>query len=155
MTRFTIAAVVDVALLRPPGADLFRAGWDEADVRIANLEAPLTQGGIPAAKLIRLQSPPEAAAWLRDDLGCDVVSLANNHIMDWGTPPSRPYHAPERPENRDTFIALFTVAPSNGRLAVHEARFRLLPGAARAPSAPAPMLCGGLDHHPPLDLHRS
>lgn len=51
MTGFTIAAVGDVALLRPPGADLFRAGWDDADVRIANLEAPLTQGGVPAAKL--------------------------------------------------------------------------------------------------------
>jgi hypothetical protein len=47
MTGFTIAAVDDVALLRPPGADLFRAGWDDADVRIANLEAPLTQGGVP------------------------------------------------------------------------------------------------------------
>lgn len=83
---FTLAAVGDVALLRRPGADLFREGWDSADLRIANLEAPLTTGGVPAVKLIRLQSPPEAASWLRDDLGCTAVSLANNHIMDWGTP---------------------------------------------------------------------
>jgi poly-gamma-glutamate synthesis protein (capsule biosynthesis protein) len=41
---------------------------------------------VPAAKLIRLKSPLEAAQWLRDDLACDVVSLANNHIMDWGPP---------------------------------------------------------------------
>jgi poly-gamma-glutamate synthesis protein (capsule biosynthesis protein) len=83
---FTLAAVGDVALLRRPGADVFREGWDNADVRIANLEAPLTTGGVPAVKLIRLQSPPEAASWLRDDLGCSAVSLANNHIMDWGAP---------------------------------------------------------------------
>lgn len=82
----TIAAVGDVALLHRPGSDLFRTGWDEADLRIANLEAPLTTGGVPAPKLIRLQSPLEAAEWLRDDLACDVVSLANNHIMDWGQP---------------------------------------------------------------------
>ena len=81
-----IGAVGDVALLHPPSGGLFRKGWDDADLRIANLEAPLTTGGQPAAKLIRLQSPPEAAAWLRDDLGCSAVSLANNHIMDWGRP---------------------------------------------------------------------
>ena len=69
-----------------PGSDLFRSRLGRADLRIANLEAPLTTGGVPAAKLIRLQSPLEAAQWLRDDLACDVVSLANNHIMDWGLP---------------------------------------------------------------------
>jgi poly-gamma-glutamate synthesis protein (capsule biosynthesis protein) len=41
---------------------------------------------VPSPKLIRLQSPPAAADWLRDDLRCDLVSLANNHIMDWGAP---------------------------------------------------------------------
>jgi poly-gamma-glutamate synthesis protein (capsule biosynthesis protein) len=83
---FTLAAVGDVALLHRPADGLLRDSWDAADVRIANLEAPLTDGGVPAVKLIRLQSPPDAARWLREDLGCDVVSLANNHIMDWGTP---------------------------------------------------------------------
>ncbi|HEV7664049.1 MAG TPA: CapA family protein [Chloroflexota bacterium] len=86
MTPFSIAAVGDVALLNRPGAALFRTGWDDADLRLANLEAPLCEGGIPAAKLIRLQSPLQAAEWLRDDLRCDAVSLANNHIMDWGQP---------------------------------------------------------------------
>src|SRR5688572_11460521 len=83
---FTLAAVGDLALLHRPGQGLLRAGWDAADLRIANLEAPLTDGGVPAVKLIRLQSPPDAATWLREDLGCDLVSLANNHIMDWGVP---------------------------------------------------------------------
>ena len=86
MTGFSIAAVGDVAMLHRPGSDLFRTGWDSADLRIANLEAPLCTGGTPAPKLIRLQSPPEAAEWLRSDLRCEVVSLANNHIMDWGAP---------------------------------------------------------------------
>ena len=86
MTAFSVAAVGDVALLHRPGSDLFRQAWDSADLRIANLEAPLCTGGVPSPKLIRLQSPPEAAEWLRDDLRCDVVSLANNHIMDWGAP---------------------------------------------------------------------
>jgi poly-gamma-glutamate capsule biosynthesis protein CapA/YwtB (metallophosphatase superfamily) len=86
MTSFSIAAVGDVALLHRPGAELFRTGWDDADLRIANLEAPLCSSGVPAAKLVRLQSPVAAAEWLRDDLRCDAVSLANNHIMDWGQP---------------------------------------------------------------------
>lgn len=80
----TLAAVGDVALLRPPGQDLFRVGWDDASLRIANLEAPLVEHGIPAPKLIRLKSPPSAAAWLAESLRCDAVSLANNHALDWG-----------------------------------------------------------------------
>lgn len=83
--NIVLAAVGDVVLLRPPSEALLRAPWDEADLRVANLEAPLTPGGIPAAKLIRLKSPVAAADWLAD-LGCHCVSLANNHIMDWGEP---------------------------------------------------------------------
>lgn len=80
-----LAAVGDIALHHAPARDIYREPWDAADLRIANQEAPLTDGGVPASKLIRLQSPPLAAGWLRE-LGCDVVSLANNHIMDWGEP---------------------------------------------------------------------
>ena len=78
-----LAAVGDITLHHVPAPDTYREPWDAADLRIANQEAPLTDGGVPASKLIRLKSPPAAAGWLRD-LGCDVVSLANNHIMDWG-----------------------------------------------------------------------
>lgn len=87
--EFVLAAAGDVALLRRPSQDLYRDGWDSADLRIANLEAPLLadeRQGVPAAKLVRLKSPPQAAEWVRDDLRCDAVSLANNHIMDWGEP---------------------------------------------------------------------
>lgn len=85
MSALELAAVGDVTLHEAPGREVFRTPWDAADLRIANLEAPLTDGGIPASKLIRLKSPPAAAGWLRD-LGCDAVSLANNHVMDWGEP---------------------------------------------------------------------
>jgi poly-gamma-glutamate synthesis protein (capsule biosynthesis protein) len=79
----TLAAVGDVALLRRPSPNLFREGWEEADLRIANLESPLCAGGEPATKLIRLRSPVQAADWLRD-LGCHAVALANNHALDYG-----------------------------------------------------------------------
>lgn len=80
-----LAAVGDITLHHAPGRDIYREPWDTADLRTANQEAPLTNGGVPASKLIRLKSPPEAAEWLRD-IGCHAVSLANNHIMDWGEP---------------------------------------------------------------------
>jgi hypothetical protein len=79
-----VAAVGDISLLQQPGPELYRASWDKADLRIANLEGPLiTEPGPPAEKLIRLRLPAEAADWLRD-LDTTAVSLANNHTMDWG-----------------------------------------------------------------------
>jgi poly-gamma-glutamate synthesis protein (capsule biosynthesis protein) len=61
-------------------ADILR----RADIRFANLEAPLLQGGRPQFSTgVRLQSPPAAVGILRH-LGFDVVSLANNHLMDFG-----------------------------------------------------------------------
>jgi hypothetical protein len=55
-----------------------------ADVRFANLEAPLLLGGRAAFSTgVRLQSPPTAVEILCH-LGFDVVSLANNHLMDYG-----------------------------------------------------------------------
>jgi hypothetical protein len=79
-----IAAVGDIGLMQRPGEDLWRSVWDSADIRIANLEGPIvTEPGVPAEKLIRLQLPAEAADWLKE-LGTTAVSLANNHMMDWG-----------------------------------------------------------------------
>lgn len=82
-TQLVIAAVGDIAMLRKPSAALYSEPWHNSDLRLANLEAPLTDGGVPAAKLIRLKTPPQGAAWLKE-LRCDAVSLANNHILDWG-----------------------------------------------------------------------
>jgi poly-gamma-glutamate synthesis protein (capsule biosynthesis protein) len=55
-----------------------------ADLRLGNLEAPLLQGGRPAFSTgVRLQSPPAVVDLLRH-LGFEAVSLANNHLMDFG-----------------------------------------------------------------------
>ncbi|HEY3062430.1 MAG TPA: hypothetical protein VGL99_25945 [Chloroflexota bacterium] len=47
MTNITMAAGGDVALLRKPGANLFRNGWESADVRIANANIPLEASARP------------------------------------------------------------------------------------------------------------
>ena len=79
-----IAAVGDIALMQRPGQSLCRSAWDAADIRIANLEGTIvTEPGLPAEKFIRLRLPAEAADWLQE-LGTTAVSLANNHMLDWG-----------------------------------------------------------------------
>lgn len=53
------------------------------DVSIANLEAPFTQEGEAFDKKFTFKVPPEHAQGL-SEAGIDVVTLANNHIMDFG-----------------------------------------------------------------------
>jgi poly-gamma-glutamate synthesis protein (capsule biosynthesis protein) len=60
-------------------ADVLRA----ADVAFVNLESPLTDGGQPADKDFIFRGPPEAAGGLAG-AGVDIVSLANNHVFDYG-----------------------------------------------------------------------
>ena len=55
-----------------------------ADVRFANLELPLTQRGVPALKDYLFRAPPAAVAALTY-AGFNLVSLANNHMLDYGT----------------------------------------------------------------------
>ncbi|WP_180955479.1 CapA family protein [Bacillus sp. V33-4] len=82
--KIRIAAVGDIAFLFKPETDIWKGMWDEADIRIANLEAPIVENpGPPADKLIRMKQPPDAATWLKD-LNVTAVSLANNHMLDWG-----------------------------------------------------------------------
>src|SRR5919199_5939976 len=55
----------------------------EADVAFANLETPLTTRGVAQEKLAVLRANPALA----DDLfaaGVDIVTLANNHLLDYG-----------------------------------------------------------------------
>lgn len=55
-----------------------------ADITLANLEAPLTSRGEEFTnKKFRFRVRPEAAAGLKK-AGITTVSLANNHIMDYG-----------------------------------------------------------------------
>jgi poly-gamma-glutamate synthesis protein (capsule biosynthesis protein) len=92
--RVTLDAVGDIMLGRTVGDQVLTKGpqvvfagvqsiLDAADIRVGNLECALTDLGTPAHKLYTLRAPPAAAKAL--SLGkFDVVSLANNHAMDYG-----------------------------------------------------------------------
>jgi poly-gamma-glutamate capsule biosynthesis protein CapA/YwtB (metallophosphatase superfamily) len=55
-----------------------------ADITVANLECPLTDQGTPhPTKPIFFRGSPENVAGLKH-AGIDIVSLANNHIIDYG-----------------------------------------------------------------------
>lgn len=57
---------------------------EAADITVANLECPLTQSGTPhPTKPIVFRGSPANAAGL-SFAGIDVVTLANNHIVDYG-----------------------------------------------------------------------
>jgi poly-gamma-glutamate capsule biosynthesis protein CapA/YwtB (metallophosphatase superfamily) len=63
-------------------ADVLRS----ADVAIGNLEGPLTtRGSVVLLKRYTFRSPPEPTAAALARAGFDFVSLANNHILDYGT----------------------------------------------------------------------
>jgi poly-gamma-glutamate synthesis protein (capsule biosynthesis protein) len=54
-----------------------------ADVYVANLECPFTSRGEKLQKNFNFRASPDLVAALEAG-GVDVVSLANNHMMDWG-----------------------------------------------------------------------
>jgi poly-gamma-glutamate synthesis protein (capsule biosynthesis protein) len=60
-----------------------RALLSAADLTVANLESSLGDVGAPQAKSYTFQAPPAAAEALAL-AGIDVVSLANNHALDYG-----------------------------------------------------------------------
>lgn len=55
----------------------------EADLTVVNLETPITSGGTPEDKNYVFRAP-DAAVPAMTAAGIDVVSLANNHTMDYG-----------------------------------------------------------------------
>jgi poly-gamma-glutamate synthesis protein (capsule biosynthesis protein) len=88
-------AVGDIMLGRSLGNSLAAGGepvfdeavtalLDGADVAVGNLESPVSNRGVPQAKSYTFRAPPEAAAVLAA-AGFDVVGLANNHTLDYGT----------------------------------------------------------------------
>jgi len=90
----SLAAVGDVMLgswvipvLAEHGADYpFKKTYrylETADVAIANLEAPFTEDTVAFEKKFNFKVPPKYARGLLSG-GFDVVTLANNHIMDFG-----------------------------------------------------------------------
>lgn len=56
----------------------------EADIAFCNLESPISGKGKALKKKYLFNAPPEAVTGLVS-AGFDVVSLANNHILDYGT----------------------------------------------------------------------
>ncbi|MFD0257126.1 CapA family protein [Kitasatospora indigofera] len=55
----------------------------DADLAVLNLETAITGRGTPESKLYTFRTSPKALDALKDS-GVDVVSLANNHAVDYG-----------------------------------------------------------------------
>lgn len=88
-SRITLSAVGDIlfGVNRNDWKDpdfLHLAGrMQKADISFGNLEVPLVETGNPIAK-IDIARADLAMAEELEKMGLDVVSLANNHIMDYG-----------------------------------------------------------------------
>ena len=90
----SLAVVGDLMLARSIGDRITSAGPDAplaavrdelaaADLTIGNLETAIGTDGVPAPKAYVFLAPPASAQTLQG-AGFDVVSLANNHSLDWG-----------------------------------------------------------------------
>jgi poly-gamma-glutamate capsule biosynthesis protein CapA/YwtB (metallophosphatase superfamily) len=84
----SIHAVGDIAPRRAEPSSIFAGVVDvlrDSDVLVGHLECPLSDRGTPSpnAKLA-MRSPPAVATTLRD-VGFDILSLASNHALDFGT----------------------------------------------------------------------
>jgi len=85
---FTLCLTGDILptrrLLDPPASA--RAVYDllhAADFAVGNFEMPLTRADVPLHKLLNIRAMPEFAADV-PLLGVDVVTIANNHAVDYG-----------------------------------------------------------------------
>ena len=65
-------------VLGPIGATLAAA-----DIGMVNLESAITERGTPEPKKYKFRTSPTALLALRDE-GVDVVTMANNHAVDYG-----------------------------------------------------------------------
>lgn len=64
--------------------DSTRKVLSQADIAFANLESPFTRTGTKFEKKFNFKVPPDYAGGLIR-AGFDVVTLANNHILDYGS----------------------------------------------------------------------
>ncbi len=60
-----------------------RTALSQANITLGNLESPFTRSGTKFEKTFNFKVPPEYAGSLIN-AGIDVVTLANNHILDYG-----------------------------------------------------------------------
>lgn len=78
--------VADQLLRHPPGhvwGDVI-GRMVEADARFVNLECVLASGGEPADKAFTFRAPPTQAIEALRAARIDAVSMANNHVLDFG-----------------------------------------------------------------------
>lgn len=84
---FSVIAIGDIVLNgplnRPTGKGSVYDHLHTGDSCFANLEMPFTKSEHDAEKLITIKADPMHASIIRD-LGIDVVTVANNHGMDYG-----------------------------------------------------------------------
>ena len=92
--QVTLDAVGDIMLARTVGEQVLAKGpqivfagvqsvLDSADIRVGNLECAITGRNQSEQKSYTLKAPPETAKAL-SLAGFDLLSLANNHAMDYG-----------------------------------------------------------------------
>lgn len=98
--ELVINAVGDIMLAGSATAPLERLGYDypfaasraelkRGDIAVGNLEAPIARHGTEFTdKRFRFRSDPRSAAALQR-AGFSVLTLANNHMMDFGAPALR------------------------------------------------------------------
>ena len=83
----TIAMVGDIFIQQalPKTAELsaVRSMLRGADIAFGNLETPVSERGTPVDKWINMRMPPALLAEVVD-MGFDIVTLANNHMWDFG-----------------------------------------------------------------------
>lgn len=83
----TIAMVGDIFLQEalPQTAELAAVSdvLRGVDVAFGNLETPVSERGTPVDKWINMRMPPDLLSVLVD-MGIDIVTLANNHMWDFG-----------------------------------------------------------------------
>jgi poly-gamma-glutamate synthesis protein (capsule biosynthesis protein) len=82
MLARTIGEVLETGDLEYPFEHV-AAQLHDSDLTIGNLESALGSGGVPEGKGYTFRAPPEAASALAQT-GFDLLSLANNHAMDYG-----------------------------------------------------------------------
>ncbi len=89
-----LVAVGDILFARGVGRQIERHGADwlfshvkstisGADIAFCNLECPLSQRGVPRRRRFLFRADPKHAHTLKTN-GFDVVSVANNHTLDYG-----------------------------------------------------------------------
>lgn len=87
MNQLSLMAVGDISLISPSNNNPFlkiSPLLSQKDILIGNLETALTSQSINVEKATALAVPANRITWLTDT-GFDMLSIANNHILDAGS----------------------------------------------------------------------